>query len=264
MRIKIVANDIIVADPILGKEKKQPVCNVCGRVLSHVTRSGGMYWCTKHYHQFKKYGHAIDTNPRTSNDLNEIRVDSIRPEIAYVMLYNRNNEVIDCAAIDSADIDLVKNYKWRRGGSSDGGGYAMSGGKHMSHLIIGAKDGEIVDHINHNTMDNRRENLRIVTKSQNAMNQNVLGISRGKSGVYYAHIKKNQIMVVIGTYKTRDEALLARWYAEQELFGEYAFKKEKPTVSPECEQAIIQDVNTAIERWQQRVNNKQNKQGEDE
>lgn len=255
MRINVVANSIAIADPILGKEKKQPVCNVCGRVLNRVTCSNGMYWCIKHYHQFKKYGHAIDTDPRTPNDLNEIRVDSIRPEIAYVMLYNRKNVPIDCASIDTSDIDLVKNYKWRRGGS---GGYAITGGKQqMSHLIIGAEDGEIVDHINHNTMDNRRENLRIVTKSQNAMNQNVLGISRGKSGLYYAHIKKNQIMTVLGTYQTRNEALLARWYAEQALFGEYAFKKEKPIVSPECEQAIIQDVNAAIERWQRRVNNKQ-------
>lgn len=73
MRIKVVANDIAMADPTLGKEKKQPVCNVCGRVLSHVVRSDGMYWCIKHYNQFKKYGHAIDTNPRTPNDLNEIR-----------------------------------------------------------------------------------------------------------------------------------------------------------------------------------------------
>lgn len=168
MRIKVVANSITIADPILGKEKKQPVCNVCGRVLNHVTCSNGMYWCTKHYHQFQKYGHAIDTDPRTPNDLNEIRVDSIRPEIAYVMIYNRKNEPIDCAAIDASDIDLVKNYKWRRSGS----GYAVSGSQQMSYLIISADDGEIVEHINHNTMDNRRENLRIVTKSQNALTNN--------------------------------------------------------------------------------------------
>lgn len=255
MRIKVVANDIAMADPTLGKEKKQPVCNVCGRVLSHVVRSNGMYWCTKHYNQFKKYGHAIDTNPRTPNDLNEIRVDSIRPEIAYVMLYNHNNEVIDCAAIDSSDIDLVKNYKWRRSGS---GGYAMSGGQHMSHLIIGAKDGEIVDHINHNTMDNRRENLRIVTKSQNAMNQNVLGISQGSAGVWYAHIKKNQIMMSIGTYRTRNEALLARWYAERLFFGEYAFGKEKPIISSGCENEIAQDAERAFKRWQNRIARIQN------
>ena len=255
MRIKVVANSITIADPILGKEKKQPVCNVCGRVLTRVIRSDGMDWCIKHYHQFKKYGHAIDADPRTPNDLNEIRVDSIRPEIAYVMLYNRKNMPIDCAAIDTSDIDLIKNYKWHRNGN----GYAISGGQQqMSHLIIGAKNNEIVDHINHNTMDNRRENLRIVTKSQNAMNQNVLGISQGSAGVWYAHIKKNQIMMSIGTYRTRNEALLARWYAEKLFFGEYAFDKEKPTISADDESRIAEDAERAFKRWQERIARIQN------
>ncbi len=37
-------------------------------------------------------------------------------------------------------------------------------------LVLNAKEGEIVDHINGDTLDNRRENLRFVTRSQNATN----------------------------------------------------------------------------------------------
>lgn len=42
--------------------------------------------------------------------------------------------------------------------------------KCLHRLIAGAKSDEIVDHINQNTLDNRPENLRCVTKSANALN----------------------------------------------------------------------------------------------
>ncbi len=41
----------------------------------------------------------------------------------------------------------------------------------LHRLIANAKKGELVDHINGNTLDNRRCNLRVVTHSQNAMNK---------------------------------------------------------------------------------------------
>jgi HNH endonuclease len=41
----------------------------------------------------------------------------------------------------------------------------------MARFIMGAKPGEIIDHRNHDTLDNRRKNLRICTSSQSAMNR---------------------------------------------------------------------------------------------
>ena len=82
--------------------------------------------------------------------------------------------------------------------------------KHMHRKVLGTD--QFVDHINHNTLDNRKCNLRVVTKSQNTMNQNFKGVS--KYGCkWYAHIKINQKMLNLGYYLDEEEALYARWYA---------------------------------------------------
>lgn len=41
----------------------------------------------------------------------------------------------------------------------------------MHHLLLGAADGQLVDHINDDPLDNRRANLRIVTPQQNVQNK---------------------------------------------------------------------------------------------
>lgn len=59
----------------------------------------------------------------------------------------------------------------------------------LHRLVIGAKEGEIVDHKNRNRLDNRRSNLRIVTQKENALNQKSRGYywdkAKGKWGVRY-------------------------------------------------------------------------------
>lgn len=41
----------------------------------------------------------------------------------------------------------------------------------IHRMVVDAPQGFVVDHINHNTLDNRRCNLRIVTVAENAQNQ---------------------------------------------------------------------------------------------
>jgi hypothetical protein len=89
----------------------------------------------------------------------------------------------------------------------------------MHREILGLEygDGTIVDHINHNPFDNRRQNLRIVTSSQNACNRS--GDDTGR-GVYLSnpsypdskwHIrhKLNGKNIYGGTYDTFEEADMA-------------------------------------------------------
>jgi len=42
---------------------------------------------------------------------------------------------------------------------------------HLSRFVMNAKEGQIVDHINRDRLDNRRKNLRIVNKRQNSLNK---------------------------------------------------------------------------------------------
>lgn len=111
------------------------------------------------------------------------------------------------AIIDDEDFDRVSQYKWQ----FDNYGYAtrvkhISGSKknrilqHFSlhRTIMNCPKGKQVEHINGNSLDNRKENLRFSTQHQNSMNK---GISKnntsGFKGVCW-NKRKNRWMVRLG------------------------------------------------------------------
>lgn len=81
--------------------------------------------------------------------------------------------------VDEADYEWLSKWKWCY--SATGTGYAARAVKipktrknihiSMHRLIMNAPKGMQVDHINGNTLDNRRCNLRLCTNQQNCMNQ---------------------------------------------------------------------------------------------
>ena len=116
------------------------------------------------------------------------------------------------AEIDSQDFPLVAQFKWTVNGR-----YAETkiNGKTVSmhRLIKYAKEGDVVDHINGEGLDNRRSNLRIVTVQGNALNRRLnvnnhlgfRGVSRSKYG-YVASIKISGKNINLGTFPTAGEA----------------------------------------------------------
>jgi hypothetical protein len=72
--------------------------------------------------------------------------------------------------VDDADYDWLAQYTW----SDNGIGYVQGVVAHkrvlMHRLIMGAAKGQEVDHINRVKYDNRRENLRFCTRSENMKN----------------------------------------------------------------------------------------------
>lgn len=89
------------------------------------------------------------------------------------------------AVIDAADVDLVSPYTWNWNSISDGvqtiwGPRANRCNIQLHRLIMHAPDGLEVDHIDHDRMNNRRSNLRIV---QHYINQRNKPTKRG--GVYW-------------------------------------------------------------------------------
>lgn len=220
-------------------------CEVCGREMTRKIVYDRHIYCYKHYRQIKKYGKPLDHNPRTPLDRNEFH---IKGDVTYIDLYNAKCEVVAQTKIDTEDLPKVRYTKWKLSGS----GYAMytpkykGQSKHMSRVILDTD--QFVDHINHDTLDNRKCNLRVVTKSQNQMNANYRGVSVTKSGKFQARIKLNQHLCTLGCYVFEEEALFARWYAETILFGEYRYPKEKPVILPDRERAIMAYVDRKVQR----------------
>ena len=198
-------------------------CDICGRPLKRKIKAYGVTYCDKHYKQMKKYGHPLDTNPRTVFDRNEYRIEN---GVAYIDLYDHDCNKIAETMIDAEDIDKVKYIKWKLSSS----GYVMNTPKfkqssiHMSRVILDTD--QMVDHINHNTLDNRKSNLRIVNKSQNQMNGFYRGVDK-HGDRYNARIKINGKAINLGTYVFEEEAYYARWYAETILFKQY-MNQQKP------------------------------------
>lgn len=113
------------------------------------------------------------------------------------------------ALVDDSDFDLVSQFSWRKVKDRCGVTYArrewrdgaVRKGQFMHNLIIGSIG---IDHINHNGLDNRRENLRLATHSQNQGNQQIhgRGASRFRGVVWNKRKGKWQAQAKLGgSYK---------------------------------------------------------------
>ncbi len=106
---------------------------------------------------------------------------------------------------------------------------------HRFYLSKGrTASGLVVDHINHNGLDNRKENLRICTVAENCRNsrpskrKNKLSKYKGvsfdkKRKVYRVLIWHNKKQYFLGTFKNETEAAKAYDRKARELFGEFAY-----------------------------------------
>ena len=133
---------------------------------------------------------------------------------------------------DLDDYNLIKDYCW------------FSSHDYICTLI----DGEIVpiyrvvlnvtnpqmlvDHRNHNKADNRKNNLRIATDSQNNMNKSKQSNNTsGVTGVVWykftnkwkSQIKINGKNIHLGYFSNFNDAVKARKEAEEKYFGEYSY-----------------------------------------
>ena len=102
-------------------------------------------------------------------------------------------------------------------------------GKSFVRILLSAPAGMQVDHINGNPLDNRRENLRLCTASQNMMNQKLRkgkklpkGVSRTSCSRYIARATYKGITYNLGVYVTPELAHTAYKQKAEELVGDFA------------------------------------------
>ncbi len=138
--------------------------------------------------------------------------------------------------IDTEDLGKVSKYPWHITHFGYVAHTNPRGSKPrqlwLHRFIMHPKKGEIVDHINRNKLDNRKENLRIATKGQNAINSKLpsnntsgfKGVSRNNQGKRYwaAYIKIDQKHKFLGNYITKESAAMAYAIAAKRFFGEFA------------------------------------------
>jgi len=101
---------------------------------------------------------------------------------------------------------------------------------YLHREIVGANKAQYVDHINRDTLDNRRENLRLVTNSQNGMNQRrnssntsgVKGVSWNKRAQKWSvYIKMDQKRFFLGHYDLISDAAKAYADGSNKFHGEF-------------------------------------------
>ena len=97
----------------------------------------------------------------------------------------RSSNSPDEFLIDEKDYEIVKTRCWGVYGNYMEATVNKKRIK-LHILLMGEKDGFVIDHANRFTLDNRRSNLRWATKSQNAMNRNKnSNNTSGYIGVYF-------------------------------------------------------------------------------
>lgn len=198
------------------KEKK--LCCVPGCDNKYLAKG----YCVKHYKQIRTHGCITDN--LSKNEIIE------HCDYAEVVLYNKDDQEVARALIDLDDIDKIKDIRWY---SREG--YACNTIKGKMHRIItNCPDDMVVDHINHNTLDNRKCNLRVCTYQENSMNRkpnsnNKLGVKGAskRGDKYEAYITFNKERIYIGTFDTLEEAQAAYNQKASELYGEFSFENSQ-------------------------------------
>lgn len=130
--------------------------------------------------------------------------------------------------------------KGKEAGGVDNSGYIrvrIKNKKYLIHRIIwtivhGDIDGGEIDHINGNKSDNRIDNLRLCSRSENCMNRGLFKTNKlGVKGVIYhqtmkkykASISKDNKKVTIGFYDNKDDAYTAYKNMTLLLHNNFAF-----------------------------------------
>lgn len=142
---------------------------------------------------------------------------------------------------DLEDYDKIKDYCWYYSDDYLRTNITVSKGKQdqiaFHRLIMDFPKDLEVDHILHppmgqNKFDNRKSNLRIVTKSKNQMNKHiqenntsgVVGVRWHKRDqIWEAFIDKNKESIYLGRSTNKEDMIRIRKEAEEKYFGEYSF-----------------------------------------
>lgn len=130
------------------------------------------------------------------------------------------------ALVDAADYEWLSAMRWRASKSRTKFYAVYTNGKsvvQMHRLILPPPDGLFIDHINGNSLDNRRCNLRLATRAQNNANRPRVG--GGYKGVSLDRkTGKWLAFIYLGMFDSAEAAAAAYDKQAESLHGEFHFK----------------------------------------
>ena len=162
----------------------------------------------------------------------------------YVIFEMKKDEKIIEVMVDIVDFEDIRQYYWQavwRDVMSNyyivrseylgfNNGISERKTTYLHNYIMSAPKGKVVDHINHNPLDNRKSNLRLVNKSKNAKNRkgrnknNTTGYRNVSyvGGKYIVQLQINGKNNRLGSFDDVHEAGRHAEEMRNEHYGEYA------------------------------------------
>ena len=217
----------IIFDALPTHKNILRVCEECGEDKSTdviFCAETGQMLCRKHYNHIRTYGSILE---RSIHDKNTyvLKEDEIG-EFAEIILRNKEHNEIARTAIDIDDLDRTLEIVW----GHNTWGYAT--GKRQDKFIMLQNfilnHVGLIDHIDRNTLNNRKYNIMPSNKSLNALNcdirtnntSGVTGVSFSKNvDLWRAYINWDGKRLELGSRKNMKDAIILRLSKENELLG---------------------------------------------
>ncbi len=188
--------------------------------------------------------------------MNQLSLDLQPSEPAYRTIPLSQGQV---AIVDAEDYEWLAQWKWCAMWSDRTQSFyavrslpRINGRQQhvrMHRVILGVARSVFVDHKNHNTLDNRRINIRPVTRLQNRWNADKQkNNTSGFKGVSWAKDRQRWVAFffvngkkkLLGRFETAELAGAARRAAELQTHGEFAFEQTE-VIEPFCDAGIVSD-----------------------
>lgn len=147
---------------------------------------------------------------------------------------NLNQDGTNKFYFDLEDYDKIKNFCWYFSYHNQ---YVVAKDEnhdtiYLHKLIMPSK--EQVDHIKHKKYDNRKSQLRPASNAENCKNKSILKSNKsGVPGVWWnnrtsawiAYITSDGVRISLGSFQKKEDAIEARYAAEDRYFKEYSYRK---------------------------------------
>ena len=188
------------------------ICEWCHGVQN----ISGKGYCRKHYDQIRKYGYILDK--RTRCDDNRILIDG---DDAIIIITDKHDNEIARAIVSKSDTQLVKGHSWTLNNNGYVRTFNGTSPVYLHRLLTKCPKGLEVDHINHDKLDNRQSNLRVVKHEVNARNVDAKCVrkitGRKLQKPFVAIVNKDGKHYLCKYFKTEEEAIEAVRVARQEV-----------------------------------------------